>query len=66
MSKVTNKLLDNVAKLRESLDRLSKSNEKLTNARIGLEKAQRDKINMINERMRHINIKKWIEKNGRK
>ncbi|MEJ3719277.1 hypothetical protein WGM54_14750 [Paenibacillus polymyxa] len=66
MSKVTNKLLENVAKLRQSLDRLSKSNEKLTNARIGLEKAQRDKINMINERMGNINIKKWIEKNGRK
>lgn len=66
MSKVTNKLLENVAKLRESLDRLSKSNEKLTNARIGLEKAQRDKIDMINERMGNINIKKWIEKNGRK
>ncbi|MGV6935847.1 hypothetical protein ACWA2B_10070 [Paenibacillus sp. CMM36] len=66
MSKETDRLLENVARLNEALSKLSINLESLTEARIGIEKAQRNKIDHVNERMGHINIKKWIEKNGRK
>ncbi|MDY8021111.1 hypothetical protein [Paenibacillus polymyxa] len=66
MSKETDRLLENVARLNEALSKLSINLENLTEARIGIEKAQRNKIDHVNERMGHINIKKWIEKNERK
>ncbi|MEK4427673.1 hypothetical protein MHB54_00285 [Paenibacillus sp. FSL M7-0802] len=66
MSQETNKLLVNVALLKESLERLNRNLDLQTEARIRLEKAQRDKIDFINERLGHINIQKWKKANDRK
>ncbi len=66
MSQETNKLLVNVALLKESLERLNRNLDLQTEARIRLEKAQRDKIDFINERLGHINIQKWKKSNDRK
>ncbi|KAF6630650.1 hypothetical protein H6F38_14580 [Paenibacillus sp. EKM208P] len=66
MSQETNKLLVNVALLKESLERLNRNLDLQTEARIRLEKAQRDKLDFINERLGHINIQKWKKANDRK
>ncbi|MDR6779524.1 MULTISPECIES: hypothetical protein [Paenibacillus] len=66
MSQETNKLLVNVALLKESLERLNRNLDLQTEARMRLEKAQRDKIDFINERLGHINIQKWKKANDRK
>ncbi|MMZ65940.1 hypothetical protein D1872_283870 [compost metagenome] len=66
MSQETNKLLVNVALLKESLERLNRNLDLQTEARIRLEKAQRDKIDFINDRLGHINIQKWKKANDRK